>query len=139
MPNRRHALISTFLALPFAAMLRRADAHAPAAAVSPSPVQRQPLFGVEFRTGPAWDSTKPPHEQAFFKDHSSNLKRLRDAGHLLVGARYSDKGLIVLSAADETAARALVDADPSIANGVFVYAIHPFRVFYPGCLAAPER
>ena len=30
-----------------------------------------PLFAVEIKTGPAWDSTKPPHEQAYFREHSA--------------------------------------------------------------------
>jgi hypothetical protein len=33
----------------------------------------QPLFAALFRTGPKWDAAKPPHEQAFFKEHSANL------------------------------------------------------------------
>jgi uncharacterized protein YciI len=91
-----------------------------------------PLYAVQIRVGPKWDSSKAPHEQALFKEHSANLKRLRDAGHLVMGARYSDIGLIILAAESETAARAMIDADPSIAAGTFMYEIHPCNVFYPG-------
>jgi uncharacterized protein YciI len=93
-----------------------------------------PLFAVQVRVGPKWDASKPPHEQALFREHSANLKRLRDAGHLIVGARFSDIGLIVLAADSETSARAMIDADPSIAAGTFTYEIHPMNVFYPGTL-----
>jgi uncharacterized protein YciI len=96
-----------------------------------------PLFAVEIRVGSKWDSSKAPHEQALFREHSANLKRLRDAGHLIMGARYSDIGLIILAADSEASARAMIEADPSIAAGTFTYAVHPFSVFYSGNLRPP--
>ena len=90
-----------------------------------------PLFAVEIRTGPNWDSTKPPAEQAFFRDHSAHLKRLRDEGHILMGARYSDVGLLVFSASSADAVDALMRADPSIIAGTFRYAVHSMNAFYP--------
>ena len=83
--------------------------------------------------------TKKPHEQAYFREHSANLKRLRDGGVLFLGARYSDIGLVVVAAETEAGARALVEVDPSVQNQIFTYAIHPFHVFYSGCLRAPTR
>jgi len=96
-----------------------------------------PLFAVEFRVGSRWDASKAPHEQALFREHSANLKRLREAGHLIMGARYSDIGLIILAADSEAAARAMIDADPSIAAGTFRYAVSPLSVFYPGSVRPP--
>jgi uncharacterized protein YciI len=96
-----------------------------------------PLFAVEIRVGSKWDSSKAPHEQALFREHSANLKRLRDAGHLIMGARYSDIGLIILAADSLASARAMVDADPSIAAGTFTYVVHPFSVFYSGNVRPP--
>lgn len=94
------------------------------------------LFAVQIRTGEKWDATKPPQEQLHFRAHSANLKRLRDAGQLIVGARYSDVGLIVLEASSETQARAMMDEDPSFAAGIFRYELSPLNVFYPGTLKA---
>jgi uncharacterized protein YciI len=91
-----------------------------------------PLFAVQVRVGPKWDSAKAPRDQALFREHSANLKRLRDAGHLVMGARYSDIGLIILAAESEESARAMMDADPSMVAGTFRYDIHRFNVFYPG-------
>jgi hypothetical protein len=96
-----------------------------------------PLFAVEIRVGPKWDSSKAPQEQALFREHSANLKRLRDAGHLIMGARYSDIGLIILAADSVASARAMIDADPSIAAGTFTYSVHPFSVFYSGNVRPP--
>jgi uncharacterized protein YciI len=98
------------------------------------------LYAVEIRAGPSWDHSKKTHEQAFFKDHSANLKRLREQGVLVLGARYSDKGLVLLRAASEQEARAMMQQDPSIRNRVFAYEVHEFDVFYPGSVQArPER
>ncbi len=104
-----------------------------------SPSNETPLFAVEITVGAKWDSSKPAHEQQFFREHSSNLKRLRDSGALIVGARYSDKGLVVLTAQDEEEARAMMDEDPSMKAQVFRYQIHPLSVFYGDVLNSRSR
>lgn len=94
-------------------------------------------YVVLFRKGPAWDETKPAGEQQHFADHSRNLQRLRTADQLLLGTRYGDVGMVVLTAADEASARAEIDQDPSVRAGVFAYEIHPARFFYEP-LGAPS-
>jgi hypothetical protein len=106
---------------------------------SPPPTSEPALFAVEITIGPKWDASKPAHEQQYFREHSANLKRIRDAGSLVIGARYSDKGLIVLAAQDESHARSLMDADPSIRAEVFRYQLYPFSVFYGGTVTARAR
>lgn len=98
-----------------------------------------PLCAVEIKTGPAWDSTKPPHEQAYFREHSANLKTLRDQGSLVMGARYADKGLVVLQAATVQEAHALMQQDPAMQHRTFAYELHPFNVFYSGALSVRRR
>ncbi len=98
------------------------------------PPAKPALFAVLFRTGPRWDAAKGPGDQAFFKEHSANLARLRKSGFIQMGARYSDVGLIVVPAANEGAVRVEIDRDPAVANGTFVYELHPFAVFYEGCV-----
>ena len=68
------------------------------------------------------------------KDHSANLKRLRDSGAILIGARYADQGMIVVQAASEEAARAEVEKDPMVAAGTFAMTIAAFQPFYSGCI-----
>ena len=97
------------------------------------------LYAIEIRVGAGWDSTKPPNEQAYFREHSANLKRLRDEGRLVLGARYSDKGLVVVRAASEQEAHAMMAEDPSIRAKVFAYELHPFNVFYGGSMQAAAR
>ena len=99
----------------------------------------EPLFAIEIRTGPAWDLSKPPQDQAHFREHSTHLRRLREQGALVMGARYGDKGLLVLRAASTSAAHALMNDDPSLKAGVFRYELNELRVFYAGTLAEPPR
>ncbi len=98
-----------------------------------------PLFAVEIKVGPQWDPARPPQEQALFREHSANLRRMRDAGAIVMGARYADKGLVVVSAPSAGEVKAMLDQDPSFAAGTFVYEIHPFSVFYAGELKARRR
>jgi uncharacterized protein YciI len=51
-----------------------------------------------------------------------------------MGARFSDLGLVLVRAASVEDARALVDRDPSVANGTFQVEVHPFQAFMPGCV-----
>jgi uncharacterized protein YciI len=111
----------------------------PASAAALSAPAAEQLFVVEIKTGPAWDSTKPPQEQARFREHSAHLRLLREQGHLVMGARFADKGHLVLRAASPAAARALMDEDPSMRERTFTYELHEFRVFYGGSVAVPAR
>jgi uncharacterized protein YciI len=111
----------------------------PAAAASAPPAAQLPVYAVEIRIGPAWDVAKKPHEQTHFREHSANLKRLRDQGSLVLGARYGDKGLVLLHAASEADAHAMMQQDPAIQQRVFVYELHEFSVFYGGSMQPRPR
>lgn len=110
-----------------------------AQAQTPPPAVEPPLFAIQVRKGPSWDEAKPPQAQAQFREHSAHLRKLREAGTLVMGARYSDVGLLVVTAENEAAARALMDGDPSIAAGTFGIEVHPFNVFYGGNLQPRAR
>ncbi len=97
------------------------------------------LFAVEIKVGPKWDQSKPPQDQPFFKEHSSNLRRMRESGLLVMGARYSDKGLVIVAASTASDVRAQMDQDPSFSAGTFAYEVHPFSVFYGGELKSRSR
>ncbi len=106
-----------------------------AAAANAAPAE--PLFAVTFTTGPKWDATKPPQDQAFFKEHSAHLARLRTENVSVLGGRHGDKGLLLLRARDLAAARAAVAADPSVAAGTFAATVEEFRPFQHGDTRAP--
>jgi uncharacterized protein YciI len=96
-------------------------------------------FIVEYRTGASWDTAKPPHEQKHFADHSTHLKRMRDDGRILLGARYADKGVLVMQASSADELRKLIASDAAVANGLFTFELHPFNVFYGGCVPARNK
>ncbi|MBN8481230.1 MAG: hypothetical protein J0L88_06510 [Xanthomonadales bacterium] len=129
---RMHVALSAMLLLGAGTMGALADPPAAQATATA-------LFAVEVTTGPGWDKAKPPGEQAFFREHSAHLKRLRDEGRIVVGARYSDKGLLVFRATSADEVRAWMAGDPSMQAGTFASEVHPFNVFYPGQLDAPPR
>jgi uncharacterized protein YciI len=136
MTDRRTALITAAIGLGAAAP----DAAAQAGLAAPTQAPYEgPTFAVELRTGAKWDAAKPPQDQALFREHSAHLRRLREEGRLLIGARYGEKGLLIVRAEDEAAARQKIEQDPAIAAQVFAYELHPFAVFYSGCVAAARR
>jgi uncharacterized protein YciI len=89
------------------------------------------LFVVHFETGPAWNKALAPAEQPGFKEHSANLNRLRKEGLIKFGARYGDFGMLFLKADSLDAAQAIIDADPGVQAGSFIYRVEPLNVFYP--------
>ena len=132
----RHLLVSV-LGIALLACSQWASAQPPPASAAAAPQGR--LFAVEFKVGPKWVASKPPGEQEFFREHSANLHKLREQGSLVLGARYSDKGLVVLAAESEAAARAMVDQDPAVKHGTFSYELHDFSVFYGGTVQPRRR
>jgi hypothetical protein len=89
------------------------------------------LFMVTYSLGSAWDHAKKPHEQLYFKEHSSHLSSLRKSGTIKFGARYSDKGMIFVSAPTYEEAKELVTSDIAIKNGLFHADVSRMNVFYP--------
>ena len=104
---------------------------APASAAS-APAAAKNLFAVEIRTGPQWNAALAPGQQPLMREHSANLRKLRDEGRIRIGARYGEVGLVVLEAATIEEARAWMEADPAMRAGTFRFGIHPLGVFYGG-------
>ena len=70
-------------------------------------------------------------------EHFAYAQSLLDRGHLIFAGRTQDDaptGLIALHAADESEARALAEADPAIASGLFEWDVRPYQVV----LRAPD-
>jgi hypothetical protein len=90
------------------------------------------MFAVRLTTGPAWDATKSPNEQAGMREHSANIARLRREGLLVLGARFGEVGLLVLRVPDAATAQSQFDPDPTIAAGVFKFQVDAFAPFAHG-------
>lgn len=102
--------------------------------------QNQPdsLYIVTYTTGSAWDASKQPNEQPWFKEHSANLSKLRIDGIIKAGARYADNGIIIVTATSLIAAKEIIFADAAVTNKLFVADVQKLNVFYEGCLERPK-
>ncbi|MBO0321179.1 hypothetical protein J0X14_02645 [Muricauda sp. CAU 1633] len=90
-------------------------------------------FVALYTVGSLWDMDKAPNDQPYFKEHSAFLSKLRKENAIVMGARYSDTGMIVLQAADLESAKSLLLEDVALKNQLFNVEVHPFNVFYKGC------
>ncbi|HEY4612521.1 MAG TPA: hypothetical protein VIL52_02880 [Bacteroidota bacterium] len=100
---------------------------------TPQTPQKQYAVAI-FSVGSAWDQSKPPNEQKGFKEHSENLRRLRSEKKIVIGARYADKGIVIMEGLSVDEARAEFSADPTLKEKVFILEVHPFNAFFKGCL-----
>ena len=84
---------------------------------------------VVYRPGPAWLPGKPIAEQPL-KEHGRYILSLHVKGSLKFAGPFSDDagGAAAFEAADDAEARAVVAADPAVVSGVFVAAVHPWRL-----------
>ncbi len=137
MVNRRSVLSVSCASLLLVPIVSRGQAGTADSAPIPDGTNR--LYAIEIKVGPKWVASKAAHEQEFFREHSANLRALREQGSLVFGARYGDKGLVVLSVQSEAVARALVEQDPSIKHGTFSYDLYEFSVFYGGTVQPAAR
>ena len=104
-------------------------------AFSQGPTAPPKLYAVRLTTGPTWDAAKTPNAQLGMSEHSANIARLRRDGTLVHGARFGELGLLILRLPDESAVRAALAPDPTIASGVFKIQIDPYAPFAHGTTA----
>jgi len=96
------------------------------------------LFIVIYSVGSLWDTTRQPDEQMYFKEHSANLSKLRKEGVIKAGARFADKGMIVIAAKSMTTAKEIILSDIAVIQKLFDADIQKLNVFYEGCLERPK-
>jgi len=99
-----------------------------------TPTPSDSLFIVNYSLGELWDKSKGPGEQPYFKEHGARLGQLRKDGVIKFGARYSDKGMIVIAAATYVKAKEIVNADVAVQNKLFSADVQKLNIFYDGCL-----
>jgi hypothetical protein len=118
----------------------------PAATATTAPVAAAPamrLFVVHLTTGSGWQKDRAVNEQEGFREHSTNLARLRSEGKLVIGARYqdkhADKGMLVLRVASRNEIETEFARDPMIASKHFDLDIAEFNPFYDGFVGRSAR
>jgi len=95
-------------------------------------VKAQKYYALIYTTGDNWDHDKNPQDQPYFEEHSDHLAQLRKEGKISIGARYSDKGFILLNVKNENEAQEILKQDISVDKGIFKAELHPFNPFYFG-------
>lgn len=88
------------------------------------------LYIVEYSKGSKWDSTKEFDGQKFANHHSLHLQNLRKQKIIQFGARYSDKGIIFISAMSLENAKNIINSDSAVINKMFSTTINDLNVFY---------
>ena len=96
--------------------------------------QTKQYYIAIFSRGSAWEDAKPATEQVGFKEHSENLRRLRSEKRIAIGARYGDKGMVIVEAKNEDDARSLFVSDVMVSKKTFTLELHQFRPFYKGAI-----
>lgn len=109
------------LALPFASFAQNEE-------------KTSSYFVALYTLGENWDTEKQPHEQVYFKEHSSFLAQLRKEKKISVGARYSDTGMLIIQGKDIEEVQQMLHEDLAIQHKLFKLEIHPFAPFYKGCI-----
>ena len=96
--------------------------------------QDQKLFIVIYTPGENWNNSKQPQDQDYFNFHSKRLQAYRKEGKILLGARYSNKGMIIMPADSEEEIKKIVFADSAVLAKTFNAEVFPYNVFYDGCI-----
>lgn len=86
----------------------------------------QPLFALILAPGPAWKPGRPFAEQGL-RPHFDYWMALFRAGRIAsAGPVGADSGLVLLRAADQAAADAILAADPAVVAGIFTGTVRPY-------------
>jgi uncharacterized protein YciI len=106
-------------------MAMSGSAQAPALATGSG----KTTYLVVYRPGPSWLPGKPVTEQPL-KEHGRYMIELYTKGALKFAGGFPDNtgGAMVLEAASEAEAKAVVDADPAVSGKIMVPEIHPWRL-----------
>lgn len=113
---------------------------AASAAVAVPPHDREaaarPLFAIIYRAGPAWKAGVPMKDQGL-REHFLYVKSLHARGDVVyAGALGSNGGLMLIHAADQAGADAVIAADPAVRAGIFVAEARRFVPSFTGTGAA---
>jgi uncharacterized protein YciI len=107
--------------LAFAAPAMAQEAPAPAAAPHSGR-----LFAVLLEPGPAWKPGRPFREQGLLDHFNYWMKLFRDGRIVTAGPLGDDGGLVLLRAAGQADADAILAADPALAAGIFTGTVRPY-------------
>ena len=105
-------------------------------AISPAVLSQEPAHKlVEFQMallkhGPKWTATETPETKRIHEEHVNYVMSLLDSGKATIAGPFTDDGdiggVFVFRAKSAAEAKAWVEADPSVAAGLYVAEMHPW-------------
>ena len=63
------------------------------------------------------------------------MSSLRKQGIILMGARYAKYGMLVIQGDSLKSMTELMNNDPGVLAGIFIFKIEPISIFYPWAAA----
>lgn len=84
---------------------------------------------VLYRPGPKWLTGKSVMEQPL-KEHGKYMLSLYIKGSMKLAGPLTDNagGAVLLEVSNEAEAKTIVEADPAVKSGVFIYEMHPWKL-----------
>ncbi len=126
-----------FITWALATATSTALAGGPSAAGQPPGARSAPpagqLFLLLYSPGPAWKAGRPAHEQDL-RTHAVYHRDMVRRGRSFAAGGFTgvDGGMAIVRAVDVDEARAILAADPAVANGVFVGELRQWVPRYHG-------
>lgn len=114
--------------LPLAVILLIALPVHSAAEIEPK-ASGKSTFLVLYRPGPAWPEGKTIADLPLTEHFQYMISLFANGSMKFAGPLTDDSGgAVVLEVSNEADARSIVDEDPAVKTGVFLYQIHPWRL-----------
>jgi uncharacterized protein len=102
---------------------------------------REDLYVIVYRKGPGWRAGRPMQQQDLAA-HARYMRELTERGTVLAAGPLvtAEGGMVVLKAASQAEAEALMGADPAVASRIFLGEVSAWRpAFDPGGRFRAER
>jgi uncharacterized protein YciI len=135
-------MVALFLLLSLAPIY--CSAQSPTETAKPQETASKATYLVLYRPGPAWLTGKSVMEQPL-KEHGKYMLSLYIKGSMKLAGPLTDNagGAVLLEVSNEAEAKAIVENDPAVKSGVFVYEMHPWKLqpwekFAKKAKAAPQ-
>ena len=87
---------------------------------------------MRFGRGPAWDPKRGRREQAGWAEHAAYLDRLAEHGIVVLGGPVGEAdtdAVLVVEAFDQSAALALLAADPWLGTVLTLKSVEPWEIW----------
>jgi uncharacterized protein YciI len=88
-------------------------------------IASRPTYLVVYRAGPSWPAGAPIRALPL-REHGRYMLELYKQSVMRFAGAFADDsgGAVMFDAENDASARAIVDADPAVASGIFMFELH---------------